>query len=322
MPTYYTDREYGARAPAIDTINELGWPVQPGRDPDRGWLVRIPLARAVSRRQRPPRLRRAVLPQGPVGRGAMDRVAALGDRGTRHDRHSRSVLEFCSRSVGEPVQGPYHSFFRHHHLSWDREPGFARFADDVKMLFRRNKLAFRAHAVGRGPARPPHPRSPRQTAGRCSRPAMARPIDCSRAPASASCRPGLEDRQDALEKLPDAFERLKTLEPEAYKRVQADALLDRVAAPRSGFRQALAPAGLLCRRRSLAAAPASRSRRQFKREHLKQGVAIVGHPVRLADLWRYAFRRRQQGAGSIAADSESTQRISIAKSAQRCSRTH
>ena len=51
--------------------------------------------------------------------------------------------------------------------------------------------------------------------------------------------PKPEDRQDALEKLWDAFERLKTLEPGASKRVQADALLDRVAPQGSGIREAL-----------------------------------------------------------------------------------
>ena len=47
------------------------------------------------------------------------------------------------------------------------------------------------------------------------------------------------DRQDALEKLWDPFERLKTLEPGANKRAQTEALLDRVAAPGSAFREAL-----------------------------------------------------------------------------------
>ena len=51
--------------------------------------------------------------------------------------------------------------------------------------------------------------------------------------------PKPDDRQDALEKLWDAFERLKTLELGANKRAQADALLDRVAAAGSGFREAL-----------------------------------------------------------------------------------
>lgn len=52
--------------------------------------------------------------------------------------------------------------------------------------------------------------------------------------------PKEDDRRDALEKLWDAFERWKTLEPGANKRVQADALLDRVASVGSGYRGMLA----------------------------------------------------------------------------------
>ena len=48
--------------------------------------------------------------------------------------------------------------------------------------------------------------------------------------------PRPEDRQDAVEKLWDAFERLKTHEPGADKRARAKALLDRAAAPESSFR--------------------------------------------------------------------------------------
>jgi hypothetical protein len=45
------------------------------------------------------------------------------------------------------------------------------------------------------------------------------------------------DRQDALEKLWDPFERLKTLEPGPDKKAQADALLNRVALPGSKLRE-------------------------------------------------------------------------------------
>lgn len=47
------------------------------------------------------------------------------------------------------------------------------------------------------------------------------------------------DWQDALEKLWDAFERLKTLEPGSNKKAQADALLNRVAPPGSKLREML-----------------------------------------------------------------------------------
>jgi hypothetical protein len=41
--------------------------------------------------------------------------------------------------------------------------------------------------------------------------------------------PDFDQRRDSLEKLWDAFERMKTLEPGADKRSQADALLNRAA---------------------------------------------------------------------------------------------
>ena len=52
-------------------------------------------------------------------------------------------------------------------------------------------------------------------------------------------RPRIEDRRDALEKLWDAFERLKTLEPGSNKRTQAERLLDGVATPGTKLRQML-----------------------------------------------------------------------------------
>lgn len=48
-----------------------------------------------------------------------------------------------------------------------------------------------------------------------------------------------DDRRDATEKLWDAFERMKTLEPGTDKKVQADVLLDRAEVPGSKMRVAL-----------------------------------------------------------------------------------
>ena len=52
-------------------------------------------------------------------------------------------------------------------------------------------------------------------------------------------RPKIEDRHDALEKLWDAFERLKTLEPGPNKGIQAKKLLDRAATVGTRFRKVL-----------------------------------------------------------------------------------
>ncbi len=52
--------------------------------------------------------------------------------------------------------------------------------------------------------------------------------------------PRIDQRRDSLEKLWDAFERIKTFEPGDDKKASADALLDRAATPESKLRADLA----------------------------------------------------------------------------------
>lgn len=47
-------------------------------------------------------------------------------------------LEFVAASIGKPVEGSYHSFFRHHHLSFDRDAGLAEFVEVINSIFARN----------------------------------------------------------------------------------------------------------------------------------------------------------------------------------------
>lgn len=240
MSTYYTDREYGARPPSIDTIDERLWAglysLIQTRIGDGSFGLRFP-------------------EQCPDGNGpcgcdeqAFRRVLSaevpwiewpLSATETPETPVILDLLEFCARAVGEPIQGAYHSFFRHHHLSWDREAGLCRFVADVNMLFRRNALAFELTPAGEARRLLPAPLA--DTIGwTLFQTADAETDRLLEAARRRILSPKPEDRQDALEKLWDAFERLKTLEPGANKREQADALLDRVAAPGSAFRQALA----------------------------------------------------------------------------------
>ncbi|WP_221930500.1 hypothetical protein [Paracoccus laeviglucosivorans] len=148
------------------------------------------------------------------------------------------LLEFCAGAAGEPIQGAYHSYYRHHHLSWDRDAGLARFVADVNLLFRRNAVAYELTATGQ--ARRLLPQAIANTIGwalfQTGDAETDRLLEAAR---QRFVSPMPEDRQDALEKLWDAFERLKTLDPGVNKRAQADALLDRVAPRGSGFREAL-----------------------------------------------------------------------------------
>lgn len=148
------------------------------------------------------------------------------------------LLEFCASAVGEPIEGFFHSFYRHHHLSWDRESGLATFVADVNLLFRRNGVAYELDADGRARRVLPHPVA--ETVGwalfQTGDGETDRLLEAARA---RFMSPKLDDRRDALEKLWDAFERIKTLEPGSDKKAQADLLLDRTAVPGSGLREAL-----------------------------------------------------------------------------------
>jgi hypothetical protein len=149
------------------------------------------------------------------------------------------LLEFCAKAVGEPILGSYHSYHGHHHMAWDRAAGLTSFIADVNLLFQRNGIAFKLDANGHAQRILPQPvgqalGSQMFATGEAE---LDRFMEYAR---SRFLSPKLDDRRDATEKLWDAFERMKTLEPGSDKRAQAEALLDRAAAPGTRMRDALA----------------------------------------------------------------------------------
>jgi len=239
VSTYFSDREYGPRPQAIDLIDQRLWAglyslIQTGIG-NGSFGLRFP-------EQCPDG-------NGPCGCDLLAFRQVLGaevpwiewplsPNVVPDTPVILDLLEFCASAVGEPIQEDYHSYFRHHHLSWDREAGLARFMADVNLLFRRNAIAYELTATGE--VRRLLPQTIANTIGSAlfhtGDAETDRLLEVAR---QRILSPKPDDRRDALEKLWDAFERLKTLEPGADKRAQADALLDRVAAPGSGFRQAL-----------------------------------------------------------------------------------
>lgn len=240
MSNYFTDREYGTRPPSVDVIDERLWSglysLIQTRIGDGSFGLRFP-------------------EQCPDGNGpcgcdeqAFRRVLAaevpwlewpLSPSEAPATPVILDLLEFCASAVGEPVQESFHSFFQHYHFSWDRAAGRERFVADVNMLFSRNAIAFELTPEGQARRLLPAPLAEAigWTLFQTGDGETDRLLEAAR---RRFVSPKPEDRQDSLEKLWDAFERLKTLEPGASKRVQADALLDRVAAPNSAFRQLLA----------------------------------------------------------------------------------
>jgi hypothetical protein len=134
------------------------------------------------------------------------------------------IIEFCWQSVGKPlaIPGGYHPFFKHHHLKFNIDAGRAEFRDAINDIFRRNGLVFELTAQG--------------AIERLAPPVLQETLTSATFATGDALLDGmLEDarrkymspdepvRREALEKLWDAFERIKTLEPGAGKAVQAKA---------------------------------------------------------------------------------------------------
>ena len=137
------------------------------------------------------------------------------------------LLEFSYRAVASPVNGSFHSFFGHYHLGFNVEEGRREFRDDVNRLLARGKVAYELGTDGLIRRLVPEAVmsviAPEFKTGDATLDEMlrtARDKFLDRSPST---------RREALEKLWDAFERLKTIEPGADKKSQVKILLDRTA---------------------------------------------------------------------------------------------
>jgi len=146
-------------------------------------------------------------------------------------------IEFCHIHVAYPIQGSYHSFFEHHHLSFDQARGRASFREEVNRLLARNGLAFElrdnGHAIRLAP---PILRESLMSAvfdtGDADLDAM---LEAAR---SKFLSPDSGTRRESLEKLWDAWERIKTIEPGKDKKESIARMLT-LASPDKSLRSEL-----------------------------------------------------------------------------------
>jgi hypothetical protein len=134
------------------------------------------------------------------------------------------LIEFLHRYASEPMERDWHSFFGHHHLSFDRAAGQSVFREDVNRIFARNGLAYELQANGR--------------ARRLLEPTLQEVLS-EGLPRSGDDRfdalvaqaeerfldPNPQAARDALEKLWDGFERIKTV-LDRDKKTGAKVLID------------------------------------------------------------------------------------------------
>lgn len=145
-------------------------------------------------------------------------------------------LEFIHKSIGKPIQGTYHAHFKHHHLTFDAVAGQSDFRDDVNRIFARNGLAY--ELTQEGEIRRTLPLALDESLQNITFKTGDRLLDgmLEEARTKFTNRDPVI-RREALERLWDAWERLKTM-AHSDKKQSITAILDRTASDQS-FRKLL-----------------------------------------------------------------------------------
>ena len=148
------------------------------------------------------------------------------------------IIEFCWKSVSKTKRDRPHGFFDHFHYKYfDQEAGQSEFRDAVNLIFRRNGLAFTLTEQGRVERIVP------VEIGNALRNVSFRTKDAELNDMLETARrkflnPDDKERGEALEKLCDAFERIKTID-NPDKKAGAMEMLDRAAGSSSSKFRAL-----------------------------------------------------------------------------------
>lgn len=137
-------------------------------------------------------------------------------------------VEFVYASVAKPIPGKHHDYFNHHHFTFDQQSGQEEFRATVNRIFSRNGVAFEMLSTGCiVRVLPP-------VLGEHLKRMMFRTGDRILDNMLDECRAKFSDpnplvRREALERLWDAWERLKSLADPNDKRKSIKIILDAVA---------------------------------------------------------------------------------------------
>jgi hypothetical protein len=143
------------------------------------------------------------------------------------------LIEFCYRTVAKPIQGGYHKYFQHHHLSFDVETGQMEYRDRINRIFSRNGIAYELNEEGSiiRLAPPVLRESLNNAVFRTGDSTLDGMLEESQ---TKFLNPDPRVRHEAIERLWDSWERLKTLENPDKK--QSIAILLDKAAQEKNFR--------------------------------------------------------------------------------------
>jgi hypothetical protein len=134
-------------------------------------------------------------------------------------------VQFCFAHVSKPSPIGYHDYFAHQHLSFDRVAGQKQFRERINRILARNGVSFELQTDGRvrrlaPPVLAEAIRSPLAPTGDATLDAM---LEDAR---QKFLSPDPQRRRESLERLWDAWERLKSLDDPTDKKRSTAKLLD------------------------------------------------------------------------------------------------
>jgi AbiJ N-terminal domain 4 len=137
------------------------------------------------------------------------------------------LIEFSYEFIAEAKNPRLHSYMSHSHFDYDQDAGRDKFAHDVNRIFERNGMAFKlehGEIIRTAPAILHE--SLAQAVFRTGDDQLDKLLEVSR---DKFLNRSLDTRRDSLEKLWDAWERLKTIESGKDKKASMKMLLDMAA---------------------------------------------------------------------------------------------
>lgn len=137
------------------------------------------------------------------------------------------LIQFCYYTVAKPIQDGYHNFFRHYHLSFDEESGKESYREKINTIFRRNGIAFGLENDGTiKRIIPKEFKDIISTHIQTDDSVLNRMVDDAQ---KKFLNPNTKIRKEAVERLWDCWERIKTLENPTNKKKSIDALLEKAS---------------------------------------------------------------------------------------------
>jgi hypothetical protein len=133
-------------------------------------------------------------------------------------------IEFCYKAVTQPIQDSFHPFFGHHHLSFDVETGKKAFREKINTIFSRNGITYELRDDGFviRLASPVIRHALTNTLFATGDSTLDEMLEEAQA---KFVNPNVSVRREAVERLWDCWERIKTLEKPDDKRRSIENLL-------------------------------------------------------------------------------------------------